>query len=525
LKFLFDLISPCTFVANFTITKKQYSKLGIMQDNYRRGSLPLKKRKVSLDSSLGFAAGDDLESSALGNLSQRLLARSNHHDACTGVSMSTSPYDGLTSLSIVANAAISELVGSARFFHGVEGEHLSHDSVGYADRISDVTSQNSNGEDEFSLDGSSGQELERKSANPSTKDSGNRIRIRSLNKRPKIFTSSLHVSGQDKRYSGTVGEMRCCATTTRGKACAYCCVNRTKYCHLHTDYETNPPPRRTSNKGKSTSACELDGDDSCGRGHYSIEKSLVRLDTKELQIVPISTAPSLEPNNISRLPSPFVDEKHKEKAKSRRTAASKLVAQHSDHDFPLLSMISTDQWFDKAVKITSGPLNGKCGTVEKWGNGWVSVKVPGIGLHNRRSFELCILSDQDDTSNDVEDNKTLVKSDENISLFRVVSRDGASPLLFHNSNSGAMSSENSLLRATGAQHSVSFTSFPESRLTYSGGFDDEFRSSPAMIRGLSVFSQAPHVTPLTSREMQPFVAGSLVESLKLPDDVRYEKCQ
>lgn len=60
-----------------------------------------------------------------------------------------------------------------------------------------------------------------------------------------------HHHHQDKRYTGQSGEKQCCATTTRGRPCAYASVNGMKYCHLHADYDTNPPPRRGGNGGSS----------------------------------------------------------------------------------------------------------------------------------------------------------------------------------------------------------------------------------------------------------------------------------
>jgi hypothetical protein len=37
----------------------------------------------------------------------------------------------------------------------------------------------------------------------------------------------------------------------------------------------------------------------------------------------------------------------------------------------------------------------RSGRVEKWGNGWVSVRIAGVGVHNRRSFELFLHPNQD----------------------------------------------------------------------------------------------------------------------------------
>lgn len=47
--------------------------------------------------------------------------------------------------------------------------------------------------------------------------------------------------------------------------------------------------------------------------------------------------------------------------------------------------------------MSTGPLVNHVGHVEKWGNGWVSVRLPGVGLHNRRSFELYLHPNQGPT--------------------------------------------------------------------------------------------------------------------------------
>jgi hypothetical protein len=56
-------------------------------------------------------------------------------------------------------------------------------------------------------------------------------------------------------------------------------------------------------------------------------------------------------------------------------------------------MISSDQWANKRVRISMGPFQGYVGNVEKWSNGWVGVRIPDVGLHNRRSFELYLDED------------------------------------------------------------------------------------------------------------------------------------
>ena len=57
---------------------------------------------------------------------------------------------------------------------------------------------------------------------------------------------------QDKKFSNLPGEAQCKATTTRGRSCAYVSVNDTLYCHLHSEYGTNPPaPRRGSGSNQN----------------------------------------------------------------------------------------------------------------------------------------------------------------------------------------------------------------------------------------------------------------------------------
>lgn len=172
----------------------------------------------------------------------------------------------------------------------------------------------------------------------------------------------------DKRYTGT--GLRCCATTTRGRACAYKAVGPTPYCNLHAEYATNPAPARKWNSSTNSTG-------SATSHHHSD--------------VPSTTC--------TRVPL----------APSRRRTSAKLAEKHAAATAPLLSMISTDQWYHKAVRIALGPLRGRTGRVEKWGNGWVSVRLDhggkgsdsgGGGVwHNRRSFELVLLDSPNNSSN------------------------------------------------------------------------------------------------------------------------------
>jgi hypothetical protein len=64
-------------------------------------------------------------------------------------------------------------------------------------------------------------------------------------------------------------------------------------------------------------------------------------------------------------------------------------------------MIRTEEWYHKKVKIATGPLQGRVGLVEKWGNGWITVSIPGVGFHNRRSFELYLHDAMEEDEADV----------------------------------------------------------------------------------------------------------------------------
>ena len=176
------------------------------------------------------------------------------------------------------------------------------------------------------------------------------------------------IGGPDKRYTGA-DQVRCPATTTRGRPCAYQAV--TKYCHLHADYDTHPPPRRKSKD---------------------------------------------EPEE-ERKDSPVVSVASEASGKRRNRMNAKWAVKHAESPFPLLSMLATEQWQGQKVRVAVGPFSGHVGTVQKWGNGWITIFIPDVGYHNRRSFELYLVDEEEDDDDD-NDKKTL---------FRCVSRDGVSP--------------------------------------------------------------------------------------------------
>jgi hypothetical protein len=86
-----------------------------------------------------------------------------------------------------------------------------------------------------------------------------------------------------------------------------------------------------------------------------------------------------------------------------KSKASSLSSSNSQ----LLSMIATDKWQGKRVRIGSGPFKNRHGLVLKWGNGWVTVKIPGTGCHNRRAFDLYLVPSSTTTTSTLKLTPTL----------------------------------------------------------------------------------------------------------------------
>jgi len=256
--------------------------------------------------------------------------------------------------------------------------------------------------------------------------------------------SALPQQHQDKRYTGFGDECRCQATTTRGRPCAYVSVNKTKYCHLHVDYDVNPPPRR--------------GGISSATASPNVQKKVRhKLSTDEEQSVASSTSRDAGTDvssdsgaataaKTTTLAAPLSTSS--EDASSLSVfghlksvlpntgttvtgSSSKESALNSTFSsYPLLSSISSDQWFNKLVTVSTGPLVNRTGRVVKWGNGWVTVRIStgntthdgsaGL-LHNRRSIELFLLPDKQDQQAGEEKPKPEVNEggDENTSLVAI----------------------------------------------------------------------------------------------------------
>jgi len=196
---------------------------------------------------------------------------------------------------------------------------------------------------------------------------------------------------QDKRYTGCDDEVRCLATTTRGRPCAYVSVFTSKYCFLHADYDTNPPPRRG------------------GSGSTPKQGKAVSAPSSEIEGCPpipdlTSWIPSMKPS-VTCGPSAGPPSYASHDSSSSSSSRSDMEKANSppqliDCPLPLLSSISSDQWLNKNVLIGLGPLVNHIGQIMKWGNGWVSLRIQsgaaaqemhGGLLHNRRSVELFLL--------------------------------------------------------------------------------------------------------------------------------------
>ncbi len=194
---------------------------------------------------------------------------------------------------------------------------------------------------------------------------------------------------QDRRYTDSSIDTRCLATTTRGRKCAYIAVGNTRYCNMHAAYDTNPPKLNSK-----TRTCEQErGRAWLGEKAMADHEDITRCFTNVL-----ASSPSLlseDSMDIARVTTSSDGEtpcKSSKKAFSSLCASSEANEMHTESSYPLLSMIPTDLWFQKTVRVAVGPLQGSFGRVLKWGNGWVSVNIPGIGMHNRRSFELYLHS-------------------------------------------------------------------------------------------------------------------------------------
>ena len=335
-------------------------------------------------------------------------------------------------------------------------------------------------------------------------------------------------TGQDKRYTGL--EVRCCATTTRGRACAYIAVNDTTFCHMHADYETNPPPRRgIKSPVPSVSTGSLTTINISPKKQVILSKSSSCIKVKS----------SIDKNHKSAHASTKEPPSSHPPSASPRRSSAKRAEKHADSPYPLLSMISVDQWSQRKVQVAVGPLQGRTGTVQKWGNGWISVKIPGVaGLHNRRSFEL-YLEDTDDQQQQ-QQNQRVKSSDKSskkkrkakadlpadaMGLFRCVSRDvdvvSPSPSTDHSIRSAR--SFTPKLASSADSHHKNFTPVPDTptpstNLSSCNGRNMNCNSflTPVPQKATTAL---PKVTPHLSDGSKPVVSlkSTNCDRLQLPD--------
>jgi len=262
--------------------------------------------------------------------------------------------------------------------------------------------------------------------------------------------TSHHRHHQDKRYTGQCkDEMRCLATTTRGRSCAYVAVTGTKYCHLHADYDINPPPRRGggSNNSKTKAAAistKMETSSSVElmpiTGSLQQVQEQARLSVsfnsqrKEPQAVSslqpvafekgkLQSAPSSISSAVSSLKAtvkkatnkigvqlhPTVSNSFHNKKEVAPSSSNQSSTLNPPPPYPLLNSIPSDKWSKRLVLISTGPLVNHVGRVVKWGNGWITVSTQTGGngknrigggelLHNRRAIELYLLPEEGVTS-------------------------------------------------------------------------------------------------------------------------------
>jgi len=243
-----------------------------------------------------------------------------------------------------------------------------------------------------------------------------------------------HRHHQDKRYTGLcANEVQCLATTTRGRPCAYVAVTDTKYCHLHADYDTNPPPRRGGSGGgiNSSSVSGVQSINSTGltvnlpfvvgsaaattagsilNNHtnnvpanlqnaikianaaaaavgYSSQTSISTTSSPtsalDLGGVSGSSNTTLGRNMVEDLTNSQKDVLKNNNDPSSLNANGFGLSTTNTIDptpqYPLLNSIPSDQWSNKKVLIGTGPLVNHVGRVLKWGNGWITVSTSTSG--------------------------------------------------------------------------------------------------------------------------------------------------
>ena len=453
-----------------------YYQQGFCQTIHRRGSLPLKKRRVVMlqedhpyplsfhraDGS-GFRTIDSLFEYSIGQRDEKHPSHDQpprghyhiDHESLKQNPMNTSPFDKMNTLTLIAAAAAVNEAGRSPANTVLPNTVSFTPSMSSFDHVDQMRNPNTSfatsGRDDGSMDDSNesedsedytsqvkhSEEHNTLTTSTSRSDRSKAVACQNHFRKSTAETSTLQEcpsscsSGQDKRFTGlSPHQVRCFATTTRGRPCTYAAVQSTKYCFLHADYDTNPPPRRI--KSSNDEDRELSASSSLSPAAMINTEDDASDDEGRTSASPSSTIES-KFNVESKVSASGVGV-----FKKRRTNA-KFAEKHAESLRPLLSMMATDQWFGQSVQVAIGPFKGRTGIVQKWGNGWITVLIEGVGFHNRRSFELYLDAGTEDgnvrdssklTSTNSKKKKDIsfksVKEQDRL-LFRCVSRDVVSP--------------------------------------------------------------------------------------------------
>lgn len=319
----------------------------------------------------------------------------------------------------------------------------------------------------------------------------------------------------DKRFQGLDGEVQCSATTTRGRPCSYVCVNDTKYCFLHAEYESNPPPKRgagcTSMKKRAASVSSGTAESSASAEDFSVASEIVIKTPSK----PARTS-SEEPCLPSALVTPHLTSSNSVSEASASTPKKNITTRDGK---PVLSSLSYDQWLNKKVMIATGPLSNHVGHVEKWGNGWVTVRLAqdtskqqdeeGL-LHNRRAVELFLVPDDPEESFMVSTEKHVIQAAETgTPLLRCVSREidaqGSDAVSLHSRQEAVSPIE---LIGSQIEHSDTVTAFDT---TVQGKERDKLTSEP--IDDNESQLKASCEAPAIDKDTLPSYAKSVVSDI------------
>ena len=188
-------------------------------------------------------------------------------------------------------------------------------------------------------------------------------------------------------------------------------MNGKKYCNLHVDYDTNPPPRRGGcgggQKTKSNNAFTIQNHSRPATVVAAVQKksnskSFDRMQDKTSTSSVIASTSDICGSSDSKSESqPKTKNDVSIQVNNTRGTTTSPLTINPMPNYALLNTLSPERWSNKQVLIGTGPLVNHTGRVMKWGNGWVTISTNTGGirndpnsseiLHNRRAFELFLL--------------------------------------------------------------------------------------------------------------------------------------